>query len=150
MRGSTRGALSFWVLAIVFAMTAQQGWAACSLSVQGVIFGPYDTFSVANLDSTGNIDVTCDIGTLYNVALSAGSGSYASRALRSGPNVLNYNLYVDFPRLLIWGDGTPATNLVNGVGTAAAVRHTLYGRVPSGQNAAVGTYSDSIIVTVNF
>jgi spore coat protein U-like protein len=92
----------------------------------------------------------CDIGTLYTVALSAGSGSYASRALRSGPNVLNYNLYVDFPRLLIWGDGTPATNLVNGIGTGATLHHTVYGRVPAGQNAAVGTYSDSIIVTVNF
>jgi len=34
--------------------------------------------------------------------------------------------------------------------SAPASSHTVYGRVPGAQNAHVGTYSDTIVVTLTF
>lgn len=137
------------VLAVVLAMTAQQGWAAtCSLSVQGVSFGSYDTFSNVALDSTGNIGVTCDISAPYSIALSPGGGSYALRAMANGAHRLDYNLYIDATRTTVWGDGASGTAIVNGSGTSG--NHAVYGRIPASQNAYVGSYSDITTVTLNF
>jgi spore coat protein U-like protein len=137
------------IFAATLAITAQQAWGAqCSLSAQGVEFGSYDVFSNTSLDSTGNIAVTCDVDTAYSIALSPGGGSYASRSMLNGSHVLNYNLYADAARATIWGDGTSGTSTVSGSGTTA--NHTVYGRVSARQNAYVGSYSDSITVTVNF
>lgn len=146
---SNRAALAPWLFAVALAMTARQGWAVqCDPSAQGVSFGSYDTFSNQPLDSTGNIGVSCDVSASYSIALSPGGGSYASRAMASGAYTLKYNLYTDATRTTVWGDGTGGTATVNGSGTTAD--YTVYGRVPAGQNAYVGSYTDTITVTVTF
>lgn len=146
---SNCAAMSPWLLAVALAITASQAWAAqCSLSVQGASFGSYDVFSNQSLNSTGNIGVSCDISAAYSVSLSAGGGSYASRSMASGAHRLNYNLYTDATRTTIWGDGTGGTATVSGSGTT--VNHTVYGRIPASQNAYVGSYSDTITVTLTF
>jgi spore coat protein U-like protein len=150
IRRRTIWTLTVSAVGIAVAATSPSAGAACSLNVQGVIFGTYDTFSASNLDSTGNIAVTCDLGTSYTVSLSPGTGTYASRRLASGGDVLSYNLFVDPTRQVIWGDGTGGTFTVSGAGITTAVNYTVYGRIPSGQNASVGNYSDSITVTVTF
>ncbi len=147
---SKRNALVPWLLAVALAMTAQQGWAqaTCGLSVQGVSFGSYDTFSNVALDSTGNIGVTCSFTATYTIALSEGGGSYALRAMANGTHRLNYNLYTDATRTAVWGDGTGGTAIVNGRGKIG--NHAVYGRIPARQNAYVGSYSDIITVTLTF
>jgi len=146
---SNRVALVPWLLAVALAMTAQQGWAAtCSLSAQGVSFGSYDVFSNVALDSTGNIDVTCDVSSSYSISLSQGGGSYALRAMANGAHRLDYNLYTDATRTTVWGDGNGNTAIVSGSGTTG--NHTVYGRIPARQNAYVGGYIDTITVTLTF
>jgi len=150
---SKRNALLPWLLAVALALTAQQGWAqtvTCSLSVTGVSFGSYDVFSGVALDSTGNIGVNCASGVGYSIALSAGGGSFTQRVMANGTHKLNYNLSTDATRIPVWGDGTGGTAIVNGSGTGTSVNHGVYGRIPARQNATVGSYSDSIIVTVTF
>ncbi|RDS79325.1 SCPU domain-containing protein [Dyella monticola] len=120
----------------------------CSATTTGVSFGTYDPFASAPLDSTGSVSVTCSASTSYIVALSAGQGSFASRTMSSGAHLLAYNLYTDTLRTTVWGDGSGSTTTVPGSGTSAS--YTVYGRVPALQNAYVGAYSDSIIVTVSF
>ena len=138
-----------WLLAVVLTLTVQEGWAvSCSVSAQGVNFGAYDVFSNQNLDSAGNIGVTCDVSVPYSIALSAGSGSYTSRFLVSGSHTLTYNLYTSATYALIWGDGTSGTNTVNGSGTTA--NYTIYGRIPARQNAYVGNYAAAITVRVTY
>ena len=66
-----RNAALPWLVALAFALTAQQGQ-ACTLNVTGVNFGSYDVFSNSALDSTGNIDVNCPSGVGYSMALSYG------------------------------------------------------------------------------
>ncbi len=83
--------------------------AECSLNVVGLTFGSYDPFSVTDTDITGGVSITCDTDTSAQVSLSAGSGPFAARQLKSGLNALLYNLYADPAHLSIWGDGSPGT-----------------------------------------
>jgi spore coat protein U-like protein len=141
--------------------------ADCSVSVSGLAFGTYDQLATIADDSTGTVTVTCtSIGkgggvtrVNYSVAFSAGaSGGYQQRFMTSGAPRLNYNLYVDAARSTIWGNGNSGTQLITGSltvgpgvgnGTRTAT-HTVYGRVPAEQDAAVGSYTDAIVLTLTF
>ena len=146
---SNRADVSRYLLTVALAITAQQCWAVlCSFTATGVAFGGYDVFSNQSLDSTGNISVTCDVSAPYSISLSTGGGSYASRAMSSGGHTLNYNLYTDATRTVVWGDGTGSTAVINASGLTGS--HTVYGRIPARQNINVGVYGDIITVTLTF
>ena len=117
-----RNAAVPWLVALAFALTAQQGH-ACTLNVTGVNFGSYDVFSNAALDSTGNIDVNCPSGVGYSMALTAGGGTHTQRVMNSGGHRLNYNLYTAANRAVVWGDATSGTVTVNGTGIGVNVNH---------------------------
>jgi spore coat protein U-like protein len=137
------------LLALSLILAVPPSWAACTVGAIGVIFGSYDIFDNVALDSAGRVDVTCDVGTVsYNIALSPGSGSYATRTMTGAGSLLNYNLFADPTRLIVWGDGTSGTSSVPGVGLGA--NHTVYARIPSRQNVPVGTYADTVVVTLTF
>ena len=144
-----RNVLVPWLVALAFALTAQQGH-ACTLNVTGVNFGSYDVFSNTPLDSTGNIDVNCPSGVGYSMALTAGGGTHTQRVMGSGAHRLNYNLYTAANRAVVWGDATSGTVTVNGTGIGVNVNHAVYGRIPALQNVHAVSYSDIIIVELNF
>lgn len=150
LAGMRKGkALAPWAIALALALTAQHGH-ACSLNVTGVSFGSYDVFSNAALDSTGNIDVNCPSGVGYSIALSEGGGRQAQRVMSSGGHRLNYNLYTEANRGVVWGDATSGTARVSGTGIGMSVNHAVYGRIPARQNVHAGSYSDIIIVALTF
>ena len=138
-----------WLVALAFALTAQQGH-ACILNVTGVNFGSYDVFINSALDTTGNIDVNCPSGVGYTMALSAGGGTQTQRLMSSGAHTLNYNLYIAANRAVVWADGASGTVTVDGTGIGVSVNHGVYGRIPARQNVHYGSYSDIIIVELNF
>lgn len=138
-----------WLVALVLALTAQQGH-ACTLNVTGVNFGSYDVFSNSALDTTGNIDVNCPSGVGYSMALTPGGGTQTQRLMSSGAHTLNYNLYTAANRAVVWGDATSGTVTVNGTGIGVSVNHAVYGRIPARQNVRAGSYSDIIIVELTF
>ena len=137
-----------WLPVTAILLSVPSAWAACTVSVTGVAFGVYDPFSSTSLDSTGIVAVTCSPAAPYTVALSPGNAAQIARELRSGANVLAYNLFTDATRSSVWGDGTGLTATVSGSGSAGG--HPIYGRIPSRQNVAVGNYSDAITVTITF
>ena len=150
LAGTRKGkALAPWAFALALALTAQQGH-ACTLNVTGVNFGSYDVFSNAALDSTGNIDVNCPSGVGYSIALSEGGGRHAQRVMSSGGHRLNYNLYNEANRGLVWGDATSGTARVSGTGIGVSVNHAVYGRIPALQNVHAGSYADMINVILTF
>jgi spore coat protein U-like protein len=59
-------------------------------------------------------------------------------------------MYTDAGRTTVWGDGTTgsAINALTGTGAAQAI--SVFGRIPTGQSPAIGTYSDTILVTLTF
>jgi spore coat protein U-like protein len=127
----------------------------CSVTTVGVAFGFYDVFSSAPLDSAGSVTIRCTgLGTgvePITVALSAGgSGSFQLRTLIRGSDRMSYNLYLDAGRGQIWGDGTGGSLRYASVSRNQPVILTIFGRIPPGQDVSAGTYSDTIVVTVNF
>ena len=140
--------------------------ADCSVTASGVAFGAYDPSLATPDDSTGSVVVTCTyIGpgggnnSNYTVTLSTGtSGSYAPRKLAAGASRLNYNLYRDAARTQVWGNASSGTTVITGslrVGPGNGNRtrtatHVVYGRIPQLQDANVGNYADSILVTLTF
>ena len=139
------------LLACVLAVALPQAWSAnCTVSTSGLNFGTYDVFSSLNDDVTATITVNCTKNKSYSIALSSGSGTFASRTLTSTGGVLAYNLFLDATHLTIWGDGSSGTSIFSGMGTGANIGTPVYGRIPARQNVRVGSYSDLITVTVTF
>ena len=115
-------------------------------------FGASGVLSSAKT-GTSVITVQCTNGTTYNVGLNAGLGTGATVASRrmTGPAsaTVTYSLYTDATHTTVWGE-TIGTDTVAGTGTGAAQAYTVYGQVPAQSTPAVGTYSDTITVTVTY
>lgn len=123
--------------------------AACVVSTSPVAFGVYNPTAGTVLDGTGTVSVTCTNGTSYSVALDGGGqADVLARAMSNHPDLLTYQLYSDAARTTVWG--TTGGDLVNATGTGVQVDHTVYGRVAASQNVAVGSYTDTVNVTVTY
>lgn len=142
------------LLLLVFAPRADA--LTCTFgTITGVNFGSYDVLSASPGTGTGTITYSCrNVGTTAQMTmdLSAGSsGTFANRTLRSGANILTYNLYSTASNTQVWGNGTGTTYHFS-VDPTDKNAHTLtvYGTIPAGQNVGVGSYTDTITVTMNF
>jgi spore coat protein U-like protein len=136
-------------LLLVLAM-AGRAEANCTISTTPVSFGSYDVFSGTARDANGTVQINCTPRENIQVTLSRGLSSvFTTRTLRSGTNLLNYNLFRNAARTQIWGDGSSGTSVFSGNNIRNQTL-TVYGRLPAAQDAAVGTYSDNIVATVIF
>ncbi|HWT13601.1 MAG TPA: spore coat U domain-containing protein [Allosphingosinicella sp.] len=122
----------------------------CSVSAGTLAFGTYVS-SAARL-GTATVTVNCSNGAPYQVSLAAGQNPSGTTRRMAGPggSYLSYQLYSNSGRTLAWGDGTALGARVNGTGSGGAQSRTVYGRIPAGQSANAGSYSDSVIVTVEY
>jgi spore coat protein U-like protein len=131
--------------------------AACTISAPGVAFGAYNPLAAGHDNSTATITVLCATSvTAPIVALSTGgSGTYSPRRLAGTGFNLNYNLYTNSGRTIVWGDGSggSVTQTLSGgtiVSGQRRFRRTVYGRITALQNVGAGAYSDTITLTVTF
>jgi spore coat protein U-like protein len=114
-------------------------------------FGPQGVLA-ANVNQQSTIVVQCTNTTAYNIGLDAGTGSGATVAVRkmtSGGATINYSLYTDAARSIVWGN-TISTDTVAATGNGAAQSYTVYGRIPAQTTPAPGNYADTITVTVTY
>jgi spore coat protein U-like protein len=131
---------------------AAPAFPACQItSVSDVVFGNYDVFStMPNNNGVGSLSINCKGGSTATVKLSTGlSNTFATRTLRNGPQVIAYNLYTSIARNIVWGDGSGGTSVMSVRRNNAAILN-VFGSIPAGQDAMVGTYTDTIVVTINF
>lgn len=146
--GSSTGTLS------VTASVAQK----CTVGDATLAFGSYDPVTTnlsANLDASTTITLTCTKGATgitlgFGGSPNAGTGCTAPvRCMKSGTSdYLSYQLYSDSGHSSVWTTAISET-VTGGVTTPTSV--TIYGRIPGGQDAAVGaSYSDSITATINY
>jgi spore coat protein U-like protein len=127
--------------------------ANCTVSASNIDFGSIGLASNA-VNATGVVTATCTNGSSYTLGLSAGLGTGASFAQRrmtraGGSETLGYGLYRDSGRTQVWGDGSGGSSTVSGTGTGAAQTSTVYATLPA-QSVQVGSYADTITVTVTF
>jgi spore coat protein U-like protein len=123
---------------------------ACTVNATSFQFGTINPLIATSHDSTSIVTVTCPSLTSYTVALGPGSGTFSQRQMSDGTNTLDYNLYTDSAHTEIWGDGSGSTATVSGQADDTGTDHTVYGRLPHQPTAVVGSYSDSITVTVTY
>ncbi|MBA8902350.1 MULTISPECIES: spore coat protein U domain-containing protein [unclassified Phyllobacterium] len=123
----------------------------CLVTAQNIDFGNRGLLN-ANIDQTGQVNVTCTPTVPYTVSLSlGGTGTSPTARKMTGTTggVVTYGLYRDTNRTLPWGN-TIGTNTVAGTGSGASQPIIVYGRVPPQTTPAPGSYDDTIIVTVTY
>lgn len=141
--------------AAVLALTARDADALCVIdSVVGLAFGDYDVMSNTPKDISGSVTYRCLISLSITIDISAGGGgTFANRrmARMGGGGNLAYNIYADITRTLVWGNGTSGTVRYGPlVGLLTGVTVPIYGRIPAKQDVATGTYTDTVVVTLNY
>jgi spore coat protein U-like protein len=128
--------------------------------------GNYDPFSYPTGQVLSNptpliLTTQCTLGDTISWSVGIGSHcgkgtSSGDRAMTDGTHYLNYELYstAAFSSNAEWNTNlctTPPTTSQAGVGTGSTYNQiSIYGLIPGGQNAPVGSYSDSVQVTVNY
>jgi spore coat protein U-like protein len=143
------------ITVVLLVLRPQFSYAAafCTItSVSAVDFGTYNVFSAqSNNNGVGSITIQCQNGMpTFVVNLSSGqSNNYLSRVMRSSGNSLNYNLYTSAARNVVWGDGTGGSSTLT-VNRNTITTLSVFGKIPAGQDVAVGAYTDNINTTISF
>lgn len=129
----------------------------CSMAVIPTAFGVYNAVTQQAVSTTASVTVTCTgfiVSVSYSISVSPGqSGSSAQRAMLSGANKLDYQVYIDAARTRIAGNGLGGTSVVSGrmSGLFTASRtDTLYSTIPAGQAAAPGAYRDTVTLQITY
>jgi spore coat protein U-like protein len=126
--------------------------AACTIASTAVNFGVYSPAAVKTGD--GTVTINCTNGATVFVTLdqgqspAAGSSDAAPDRQMSdgGTGVLGYNL----SNVGYGGANWNNTTGVARTGTGADDVLNVFGQIPAGQTVLSGSYSDTIVATVNF
>jgi|WetSurMetagenome_2_1015567.scaffolds.fasta_scaffold81138_1 spore coat protein U-like protein len=122
----------------------------CSVTAGALDFGNYDVFTAANIDAMANLAVTCTRGAATTITLGNGLHVSGSQRNLAGPGtpvpVLPYNLYTDIARNTAW----PAAGVAYTAADRASHNVAVYGRLTGGLDVPVGSYTDTVVVTVTF
>ncbi len=136
---------------------------SCSASSASMGLGTYRGDSSAPADSVGTVVMRCTRdGGPQSVAItlalgpSATSGTIAGRQLlqAGGGDRLSYNLYRDVLRQNVWGGAVGVDTVTQAVSipnkSTVDVTFNIYGRMPGLQSVYIGSYGDSLLMTVSY
>jgi spore coat protein U-like protein len=128
----------------------------CSVtSAVGMSFGPYDTLAPVPVDSTGFVSFRCQgVGPTDSILIELGRGrgnSIMPRRMNRRGEALEYNLYLDAARTVVWGDGSRGTGVYQTRPVEGRTESVpIYGRIPARQTVTPGQYSDQVMLTIQF
>ncbi|MFI5308073.1 MAG: spore coat U domain-containing protein [Polyangiales bacterium] len=145
-----------WLAFVCVASASAVAHAAMSCSIvstSGVAFGSYDGFSTTPLDSAGSVAFRCTgVGPADMISIQIGrgsSGSFLPRAMSRHRFRLEYNLFMDAARTIVWGDGTGGTSAYTARPVESQmVSVPIFGRIMPRQNVEAGAYGDLVVLTV--
>jgi spore coat protein U-like protein len=154
-------ALRFFILMVVgcLSLVATPAWPeACRVNVTPLAFGTYDVFLLTAKSATAQVTIICNhkatAPATVQLTLSPGSsGNIGQRGMTgsSGGLPLYYNIYATAGLSAVLGDGTGGSTTPTAlVDRTAPWVVTLYGSIPARQSVLVGTYSDSLVATLNY
>jgi spore coat protein U-like protein len=131
--------------------------ANCLITAGTLAFGAYDpVFTNASTDLTGSgtFTVACTknasgVWIGMGLGLNAGAGTVRKMRVGATANYLDYELYQEVARTNVWGN-TQLTGVSYVPTSKAPATITVYGTVPQNQDVEVGSYTDTVVMTVNF
>jgi spore coat protein U-like protein len=135
-------------MAICAALPARAAPSCKGISVTPLVFGNYDVYSPAPVDSAGTISYSCPPPATPTVTIDLGlafGNGHRRMTLIFAPEFLEYEIYVDAARTSVWSS-TNAVPVPQGNGSSVP----FYGRMFPQQDVTVGTYGDVLVVTFNF
>lgn len=121
-----------------------------------VAFGSYDPLDThsstgSDLDGSGSVTVACTKGYIPTIGLNLGlNASGSTRRMKVGSEYLTYELYKEVGRTNVWGNSGADLFTPSSAPGSTGTAYDVYGRVPKGQDAAAGSYTDTVTVTVNY
>lgn len=126
---------------------------SCLVSATPMAFGTLQSLSGQANDSAASITVTCTPGSAWTLSLDDGlnpnGGTRRMKAALSNDYV-PYMLYSDSARTRTWGH-VNGTDTVSGTAGLLPAVLPVYGRVPGNIPAApIGSYADTVTVTIAF
>jgi spore coat protein U-like protein len=152
-------------IAIVFT-SAPVAAQTCTVSTAGSInFMTYNPASGAPTLASASVTLTCTYTgssgaqkVNWDMQLMNGtSGNCNARAMPGPSSSLSYNIYQNNVAGGVWGNPGCGTypvgqmNLSPGAGNnTRSVTNILYGQIPTGQFVNAGTYTENLVLTVNF
>lgn len=99
------------------------------------------------IDNSTTMTVNCTSGVPYTIGIT--SGGNGARYLGDGAgNFIDYELYSDAGYTSIFQ--AVGASVYGATGTGADQTHTIYARLPSQATPAVGTYNDTVTVSVRY
>lgn len=152
------GAMVVWSPAAT-AATAQQNLGVgatinvnCTIATTAIAFGTYDpvvTNASTPLDAQGTVTIACTKGATAQIGLNGGLNTTREMS-DGGTNRLSYQLYSDSGHSTVWGN--TAGSWVTPVAAPSKAGRTfdVYGRVGANQDVPAGSYTDTVVATVNF
>ncbi len=133
--------------------------AVCQINLSTLNFGSYDPLETSPVDSVGNLTYFCSQPVPFVTITIDRSGTenvHSRRMINNSggqdTDALLYNIYLDAARTAIWGDGTQGSQIWSTPSPAVRTRVNvpIYGRIPAGQNIGVGSYGDTLMITINY
>src|SRR5262249_1765763 len=137
----------------------------CTISTRPVAFGAYDpvvTNASSSLTGSGGVTITCTKGASTTVGLGLGSNASSSvrRMKDSGSNYMTYELYqppdttpgtaCSFSSPSVWGNSGGGLFTPASAPNKNARTYNICGEVAGGQDLPFGSYTDTVVATVNF
>ena len=128
---------------------------SCSIEVADIQFDSYDPTYGVNNNSTGSVTSTCTTGGAVVLTLGEsiipGDGSTAEvpvRQMTSGGNTLAYGLFQEIGHTTVFGNSAGTGHSFTASGGADVI--TVFGSIPKNQSVAIGSYVDSVSVTLTY
>lgn len=124
---------------------------ACYMTVGALAFGTI-TSTLSGIPSSTSIDAQCSAAAPYSIALNYGTGPAVDptvREMTSGANKLIYGIYLDGAHTRPWGF-TAGVNVFGGVGTGSPSTIPVYGRIQPQTTPPSGSYSDVVVITIDY
>ena len=133
---------------------------SCNITTTNIDFDAYDAVGAnasADLTAEGGINSTCTAGSGGNIKIGQGinktAGSSDASPVRrmvhatDNTKFLEYDVYSDTDRMVQWENDTGVAYIGDGSEQTLVV----YGVVPKAQiDAIVGSYTDTLVVTINY
>jgi spore coat protein U-like protein len=137
----------------------------CTVTATAVAFGDYDPMAAnvsAPLKASGAVALACTRGAAPSVGLGPGAnGDGSARRMRgAGSGLLTYELYKPsstapgagclYGSPAVWSDSAGGLLAPGAVEDRKPRAYRICGQVGAGQSPPAGSYTDTVVVTVNF